>query len=78
MRVSIPGVGGSLGECILCGDTFLKEIMFNQTVPTIQIDGFSMALPIHREKCLPTLQANGPNWRNLPDGPLRKEFEDGV
>jgi hypothetical protein len=64
MRISIPGIGGNLGECILCGDTFLKEILLNQTVP------------IHKDKCLETLKKNGTDWRTLPDGPLRREFEN--
>jgi hypothetical protein len=75
MRVSIPGVGGSLGECILCGETFLQEILLNQTVPTVRIEGFNRDLPIHKEKCLPLLEKNGTDWHTLPDGPLRKEFE---
>jgi hypothetical protein len=75
MRISIPGIGGSLGECVLCGETFLKEIMLDQTVPTVRVEGFDVDLPIHREKCLSALEKNGPDWRTLPDGPLRKEFE---
>ena len=74
MRISIPGIGGSLGECVLCGETFMKEILLGQTVPTVLIDGFDRALPIHKEKCLSVLEKNGPDWKTLPDGPLRQEF----
>ena len=49
--------------------------MLDQTVPTVRVEGFDVDLPIHREKCLSALEKNGPDWRTLPDGPLRKEFE---
>ena len=74
MRISIPGIGGGLGEYVLCGATFLPEIMLNQNIPTVRVAGFSVDLPIHR-KCVPVLENNGPDWRNLPNGPLREEFE---
>ncbi|HTY25593.1 MAG TPA: hypothetical protein VMC85_20860 [Desulfomonilaceae bacterium] len=74
MKLDIPGIDGSLGECVLCGESFLKEIMLNQTVATIHLDGFNAALPIHKETCLPALEKNGPDWKTLPDGPLRREF----
>lgn len=76
MRLNIPGINGSLGECVLCGDTFLQEILLYQTVPMINIDGFSKNLPVH-QKCLKILENNGPNWKTLPNGPLRQEFAKG-
>ena len=74
MRLDIPGIGGSLGECVFCGESFLKEIMLNHSVAMIHLDGFDSALPIHKETCLPALERNGPDWKLLPDGPLRREF----
>lgn len=76
MRVSIPGIGGALGECCVCGGTFLTEILLNQTVQMIGIEGMSRDVPVHK-KCVQTLQNvkdNGGDWRLLPDGPLREEF----
>lgn len=76
MRVSIPGIGGSLGECCVCGGTFLTEILLHQTVPMIEIEGLSRDVPVHT-KCVDTLQGvkdQGGNWRLLPEGPLRQEF----
>ena len=67
MRISLPGIGGSLGECVLCGESFCKEILLGQSVPMIHVDGFDRDLPIHKEKCLPALESNGPDWHNLPE-----------
>lgn len=76
MRVSIPGPGGSLGECIVCGQTFLAEILLGTIVQMVEIGGFDRQLPVHN-KCLETLQAvmdSGGDWKKLPAGPLRDEF----
>lgn len=27
------------------------------------------------DKCMKVLKANGPDWRNLPEGPLRRAYE---
>ena len=77
MRVDIPGIGGSLGECVLCGKPFLAEVLFGKSVQMILIQGMNRKVPIHTA-CTPILQAvvdSGGNWRTLPDGPLRQEFE---
>jgi hypothetical protein len=75
MRLNLPGPGGSLGECVLCGESFALEIITGKSVNMIAVDGFSRDLPIHA-KCLITLKANGKDWRTLPDGPLRREFAE--
>ena len=76
MRVDIPGIGGSLGECCVCGKPFLKEILLRQQVAMIGIEGLSRDVPVHQD-CVKTLQSvkdAGGNWRLLPEGPLRAEF----
>ena len=78
MKVSIPGIGVSLGECIICGKSFLAEVISGESVGMVHIGGFNMDLPIHkRGECMENLKraANSNDWKELPDGPLRQEFE---
>jgi len=77
MRLDIPGVNGSLGQCVVCGDTFLTEIMMGQKVPMLDMEGFGRKLPVHA-KCVDLIkdaQKHGETgWQHLPEGPLRQEF----
>lgn len=70
----MPGIGGSLGMCALCGDGFITEILLGKSVRTVGIDGMDKDVCLH-DKCLKVLEANGPDWHTLPDGPLRKAYE---
>src|SRR5690242_11530570 len=70
---NMPGIGGSLGMCALCGDTFMAEILLGRAVPVIEIEGMDKDVCVH-QKCLTVLEKNGPNWRTLPDGPLRRAY----
>jgi hypothetical protein len=70
---NMPGIGGSMGMCGLCGDGFLMEIMLGKRVQTIEITGFDKDVCLH-DKCMAVLEANGPDWRSLPDGPLRRAY----
>jgi pantoate kinase len=70
---NMPGIGGSLGMCCVCGDGFMTEILLGQKVQIVSVDGFSKDMCIHG-KCLKVLKANGTDWRTLPDGPLRQAF----
>lgn len=71
---NMPGIGGSLGMCALCGDGFLTEIIFGRLVKTVSIVGMDKDVCLH-DKCAVVLEANGPDWHLLPDGPLRKAYE---
>ena len=71
---NMPGPGGSLGMCALCGDTFMAEILLGRRVQTVEIEGFDKDVCLHL-KCLKVLEQNGPDWRTLPDGPLRRAYE---
>ena len=75
MKFSVPGIGGSLGECIICGTSFAMEVMLGRFIHTISIDGFDcdVGMPVH-DKCLTVLQENQNDWHGLPDGPLRQEL----
>ena len=70
---NMPGPGGSLGLCAVCGDTFLREILLGENVQQIEIEGMDKDVCVHL-KCLTVLKTNGPEWRTLPDGPLRRAY----
>jgi len=74
---NMPGPGGSLGLCALCGDTFMAEILLGKKVQTVEIEGMDKDVCLHA-KCLKVLKQNGPNWRTLPDGPLRRAYEQAA
>src|SRR3990167_3344355 len=70
---NMPGPGGSLGLCALCGDTFMAEILMGRKVQTVEIVGMDKDVCLHA-KCLTVLEKNGPDWRTLPEGPLRRAY----
>jgi len=74
MQVSLPGVGGSLGECVICGKSFLYEILSGKKVRYIDVNGSE--LPCH-QGCIKHIKKaqRSKKWEDLPEGPLRKEFE---
>jgi hypothetical protein len=72
---SIPGPGGSLGKCALCGDSFLYEILVGESVATIECSWCpNQRLPMHK-KCADTLH-QGMIATDLPPGPLRTMWEE--
>lgn len=72
LKIAFPGIGDSLGECVLCGGTFVKEVMLGQPIATARLEYFDQELPLHH-KCLDEWDARGSkDWRDLPDGPLRR------
>ena len=68
----MPGIGGSLGCCAMCGKSFVMELLVpGERVQTIHIDGIDGDLCLHT-KCLKELETiRGNGWEELPDGPLR-------
>lgn len=80
MRISLPGIGGSLGECVACGKSFALEVITGKNVETIRMKGFSQPLPVHSKCCdeivalAETHSGEADSWMHLPDGPLRQEF----
>lgn len=71
--MGMPGIGGSLGECALCGGNFVKEIMLNQTVQTFRVPGVREMLCGH-DSCIEKATAT-PTFdiMALPEAsPLRK------
>lgn len=74
----MPGVGGSLGKCCYCGDTFMSEILLGRTCRSVVIGEQEMF--VHTEKpCFDKLVALAEGgslalsrWADLPEGsPLR-------
>jgi hypothetical protein len=69
----IPGIGGSLGECALCGHTFMKEIITGSRVKSITLPGCDATLYAH-DKCIEKYQ--GKDWHELPpESSLRRAYE---
>ena len=78
MTVGIPGPGGSLGQCCLCGKSFFVDIMMHRMIKTISIGGIEGELALH-EKCVTELEnLKGGGWESLPEGPLRSFYAEQV
>lgn len=74
----MPGPGGSLGKCAVCGDNFALEIMMNRRIKSFKVNGIEEELYCHN-RCDKTLKKNtkdGGKWEDLPEGPLRKVFSE--
>ena len=79
LRYAIPGPGGSLGSCAVCGETFLKEILLGESVDSIGINGIAKDLPVHKKCAAAVIACQGP-WEeiraNFPRGPMYDCFEE--
>lgn len=71
----IPGVGGSLGQCALCGENFLAEILLGKSVKAIEVSGVTQTLYGH-DKCIKKYVGEKFDVTELPDAsPLRLAYE---
>jgi hypothetical protein len=69
----MPGPGGSLGECALCGEPFVTEILLGRNVASFKVSGCATDLFGHH-KCLKEFQ--GKTMLNLPaKSALRQAYE---
>jgi hypothetical protein len=69
----MPGPGGSLGECALCGEPFLKEILLGESVQSFRMGGVEQELFGH-DKCLKAFE--GKTCLDLPEkSAIRKAYE---
>lgn len=78
LRYSIPGIGGSLGECVVCGDNFLPEILLGQSIKMMSSESIEADLPVHF-KCFDLVDAiskSDKDWHRLPEGPLRRFYAE--
>lgn len=69
----MPGIGGSLGQCAICGETFLLEILTGSKITTFSIDDSQQKLCAHK-KCLKGIGDNL-DVLTLPEkSPLRQAY----
>ena len=72
----IPGIGGSLGQCAVCGEAFAFEIITGKSVESFTMSQFKDMMYCH-DKCGDIVKAiikNKGVWQDLPDGPIRQAF----
>jgi hypothetical protein len=75
-HIGIPGGGGALGECQICGNDFLLEIMMGQKVATFHLEECGDQTLYAHKRCLPLLKS-GMKPEELPDkSPIRKAFQE--
>ena len=87
----IPGPGGSLGICAVCGESFAGEAIKDLMGMDSGIEGFSVGfvadtLYCHSPKCKETLQSAFSAGEDdpakalnaLPDGPLKKVLGEAI
>ena len=69
----IPGIGGSLGECALCGKPFVTEILLGKKVQSFKIAGCAQTLFGHDE-CMTKYE--GKEATDLPpESAIRQAYE---
>lgn len=69
----MPGPGGSLGKCALCGGVFLIEILLGKTVKSFRLGGSNQDLFGH-DDCLTKYE--GKQATDLPEeSPIRQAYE---
>ncbi len=74
----MPGPGGSLGTCALCGNVFLAEILFGKTVQSFTVDGCNQTLYGHKD-CLTKYAGKKFDVLELPESsPLRQAYNKAV
>lgn len=76
--VGCPGINGGLGECAVCGENFLKEVLLNKTVKSFNISQSDQNFYAH-DDCLTTIKKMSKEHKTLLDlpekSPLRKAAE---
>ena len=70
----MPGPGGSLGKCALCGESFAAEVLMGKNVQTFKQAGSDTTFCAH-DKCLEDSK-NYKTFLDLPEAsPLRQAYE---
>ena len=70
----IPGIGGSLGKCALCGGVFLTEILLGKSVQSFTLTPGGQTLFGHDE-CMKEYE--GKQATDLPAAsPIRQRYEE--
>lgn len=76
LRIDYPGIGGSLGECVVCGKSFVGEILLGMNTRVIRLTVIPKDLPVHTACGDQVAEIKDGDWRKLPEGPLRRCFEE--
>lgn len=76
LRINYPGVGGSLGECVVCGKSFVGEILLGSNTSVIRLTVIPNDLPVHTSCGDLVTEIKDGDWRKLPEGPLRRCFAE--
>jgi len=72
IHLGCPGVGGSLGQCALCGESFVVEVCIGKPVKSFDYNGQTMYL---HEGCQKYSVDGVVDCLALPEkSPLRKAF----
>lgn len=61
--------------CAICGKFFIVEWITNGTVKPFRVDGCEQQLYAHNE-CFEQFGDKDIDWRTLPEGPLKKAFQE--
>jgi len=79
IRFAIPGIGGSLGMCAICGKSFATEMILGKSVASLSVSGLDRKVPVH-DKCGDTVVALQGPWEQIrdkfPKGPMFDAFEE--
>ena len=73
MIAGMPGIGGSLGECQVCGKSFVGNILLGKGVMVGRVAGMNCDVAVHPD-CAKLFCVKP--WDELPDGPIRRAFEE--
>ena len=80
----VPGPGGSLGCCGVCGENFMKETILDLAgmeggkVKSIHVEGLDGDICVHADCYQHLERGRDEGWETLPEGPLRRAFADAV
>lgn len=72
--VGMPGPGGMPGECQVCGQSFLCDIVLGRKCLIGRVEGIETPFALH-QKCEKYIK-DGMKWEDLPEGPLRRVFQE--
>ena len=90
----IPGPGGSLGECAVCGESFIKEILLDESIAPFNLSYVNDTLYAHNPDCVAILKTAfaavdkvkdkgfkvvaNTLQEGLPEGPLKKALVESI
>lgn len=71
----MPGIGGSLGVCSICGGPFITEILLGQKVTSFEVPGCEQQLFGH-DDCIEEFAGRTFDVHDLPEAsPIRQAYE---